>query len=723
MRAEKNLRVWQIWSSIFVICVTSIFVIAGDIFDDSFKNWNAIGPTGGDVRTIKIDPRDKNHLYVTTLDGQVHRSRDAGITWELVVNLNRPQLVLDNLIIDSRDSNTLYIAGHRHKQPGGFFKSTDAGKTWTEAKQLKTEAIHAMEQSSKDPNMLLAGSVTGVWISRDSGETWKKYTSSTAPQKLDAFAVDPRDADTIYAGTWYRPYKSTDGGNSWKLIKNGMIDDSDVFAIDINPTNPDHVIAAACSGIYLSTNKGEKWRKAQGIPSQSRRTRDIIHNPGKPGVVYAGTTEGFWMSENGGATWRLTSSKTIEINSIAVHKDAPERVYLGTNNYGVMVSNDGGKNFQLNNGNFTSRFTYNVISDIEKPNRLYASTINTATGGGYFFISNDFGKSWNPSVTNIDTDRTVAFSIAQDKVDPNKIYLATNFGIFHSKNRGSSWSRLRAPKGRRVTRRSRRGRRRTYYVKPKYPKGVVPAISSKINVLAHTEDGKNGLFAGTNKGLYKTYDVAKGWKKIELGKDIDKQVFAVHTSPKMPHIIWVGTARSGVVMSNDNGETWTKVPTIPQGVPISTIVSNPEKPENIYVGTTQTLYMTRDLGKTWIRRGGNLPLGNFKSILINPTNTDEMYAASARENNGGVFFSKDAGYSWKRIDSDDYNLATNRVWSLVFNATDSNQVLAGTHSSGIYRIQRTLAVIEDVEVEDATKTDEVVEEDTSSTETEDGGNN
>ena len=173
MRAEKNLRVWQVWSSLFVICIASIFVNASDTFDDSFKNWNAIGPTGGDVRSIKIDPRDKNHLYVTTLDGQVHTSRDAGKTWELVVNLNRPQLVLDNLIIDSRDSNTLYIAGHRHKQPGGFFKSTDGGKTWTEAKQLKTEAIHAMEQSSKDPNMLLAGSVTGVWISKDSGDTWK----------------------------------------------------------------------------------------------------------------------------------------------------------------------------------------------------------------------------------------------------------------------------------------------------------------------------------------------------------------------------------------------------------------------------------------------------------------------------------------------------------------------------------------------------------------------
>ena len=61
----------------------------------------------------------------------------------------------------------------------------------------------------------------------------------------------------------------------WRLIKDGMIDDSDIFAITIDPRNPDHIIASACSGIYDSQNKGEKWLKVNGIPSQSRRTRDI----------------------------------------------------------------------------------------------------------------------------------------------------------------------------------------------------------------------------------------------------------------------------------------------------------------------------------------------------------------------------------------------------------------------------------------------------------------
>ncbi len=709
MKAKKRLNVWQLWSGLFVICISTLIVSAGNNFDGSFKQWNAIGPTGGDVRTIRVDPNDKDRLFVSTLDGQVHTSLDAGKTWKLLVNLNRSQLVIDNLIVDTRDSNVIYIAAHRHKQPGGFFKTEDGGKTWKEAKELKNEAIHAMAQSSKDPNILLAGSVTGVWITKDSGDSWKKISSESAPEKLDAFAIDPRDTDTMYAGTWYRAYKTTDGGNNWRLIKNGMIDDSDVFAIDIDPVNPDQIIAAACSGIYLSYNKGETWKKVQGIPSQSRRTRDIVHNPGKAGYVYAGTTEGLWMSTDGGATWRLTTSKEIEINSIAVHPDAPNRVFIGTNNFGVLVSNDAGRSFELNNGNFTSRFTYNITADIERPNRFYATTINTATGGGFVFISNDYGQTWNQSVKNIDTDRTIAFSIVQDKLKPNTIYLATNYGIFQSVDRGLSWNQLKAPKPvvKKTTRKSRRSTVKTTPA-PAATKGFVAAIENKINVLTHTNDDKNGFFAGTNDGLYRSYDIAKGWQKIEFGEGLDQQVFTVHVSPKMPQVIWVGTAVSGVLMSNDGGETWKKVANIPEGVPVSMIVSNPEKPEYIYVGTTQTFYMSKDWGKTWARRGGNLPLGNYNSILISPDKTNEMYVASAREDNGGIFFSDDAGWNWKRIDSQKYNIATNRVWSLAFNPNDSNLLLAGTHSSGVYQIQRSVTSNEAAKVEDEDDTEAVI---------------
>jgi photosystem II stability/assembly factor-like uncharacterized protein len=665
--------------------VSVLIVLSGITFaGNSFKRWQVIGPTGGDVREIVVDPQNKDFLYVSTLDGQVHASYDAGNTWKLLANFQKPQLILDSLIVDSRDSKRIYTAGHRHKAPGGFFMTKDGGITWTEAPEMKGEAIHAMVQSSQDPDMLLAGSVTGVWISRDSGDTWTKFSSNTTPTKLDALAIDPEDKDTIYAGTWWRAYKTTDGGASWRLVKKGMIDDSDVFSIDVSPENPDHVIAAACSGIYRSIDKGENWKKVQGIPSQSRRTRDILHNPVTKSTVYAGTTEGFWMSSNGGVSWKLTTSKEIEINSIAVHPAAPNRVFIGTNNFGVMVSENGGRSFKVSNGNFSSRFTYNIIADVERPNRLYATTINTATGGGFLFVSNDFGATWNSASTNIDTDRTVVFSFLQDKLKPDTIHLATNFGIIKSVNRGVTWNLLKGPKPRRV---KRRRRWRTIPPKP-LPNGRIHAIKEKVTVLISTNDGKNGILAGTGKGIYRTYDIAKGWEKLEFGAGLSESIHTLHVSKKMPQIIWAGTSVSGVVVSNDGGVTWAKAEGIPDGVPVSSIESDPNKPENLFVGTTQTFYLSTDLGKTWQRRGGNLPLGNFASILIDPVKSNEMYIASSYERDGGIYFSEDHGWSWKRIDLKEFKLPSRRVWSLSFSPGNPDQILAGTHSSGIYQIDR-----------------------------------
>ncbi len=655
------------------------------------KDWDVVGPSGGDVRVVAIDPRDKNRIYVSTLDGQIHTSADGGKNWRLLANLNRPQLVLDQLAVDLRDSKILYTSGHRHKEPGGFFKSEDGGLTWKESKDLKNESIHAMTQSEFNPNIILVGTVNGVWLSANSGDDFKKLDSLTMPINIDSLATDPRNSTTIYAGTWWRAYKTTDGGKSWRLIKNGMIDDSDVFAITVNQKNPDHVIASACSGIYESFNGGELWKKIQGIPSQSRRTRDILQHPSKPGTVYAATTEGFWMTADGGRTWALTTQKSLEINSITVHPAEPNKVFIGTNNYGIMVSNDGGRNFFQANENFTSRLTYTITADREQANRLYATTQNTATGGGFVFISNNGGRTWEQT-RSLDVARVTPSALLQDAADPNNFYLGTNVGVFRSLDRGVTWTQLTAPKPPVVKKRA--ATKKKTVVKPAAvvtaptTPGLIPALTEKVRILVGTDDGKNGILAGTETGLYRSYDVTKGWEKISFGAGIDESIYTVFISPNFPGTIWVGTGISGVIVSRDDGTTWQRVNGIPLNVPVSSIASNPNKPELMYVGTSQTFYLSKDGGRSWTRRGGNLPLGNYTSILINPRNTDEIYISSALQSDGGIFYSDDAGWNWKRIDTKSMRLPSRRVWSMIFDPMDPNRIFAGTHSSGVYRIER-----------------------------------
>ena len=85
-----------------------------------------------------------------------------------------------------------------------------------------------------------------------------------------------------------------------------------------------------------------------------------------------------------------------------------------------------------------------------------------------------------------------------------------------------------------------------------------------------------------------------------------------------------------------------------------------------------------------------MPAGDYNSIAINPTNPNEIFAASAQENRDGLFHSLNGGKSWERVDSSKMNLPSRRIWALSFDPRNPNMLLVGSHSAGIYRIERGL---------------------------------
>ena len=357
--------------ALFTLFATLIsFLLSGSTATLAANEWRIVGPTGGDVRDLIVDPTNPNKVYFGTLDGQIYLSSDAGQSWAMLHNFNRPQLYVDSILVDKQDSRLLYVGTHKHQSPGGFFKSMDGGLTWNEAPQMRNEAIYSLEQSQKNPDLLVAGTNHGVFRSDNRGETWEALPTDGALgpdgkpgglKNVESLALDPADINVMYAGTWWLPFKTTDGGQNWQVVKKGMIEDSDVFAIEIDDANPQHVIASACSGIYETTDGAANWKKIQGIPSSSRRTRAIMQHPTIKNLILAGTTEGFWRSEDEGKSWMLVTSKALEINSISVNPERPNDVFIGTNNYGVMVSKDAGKTFTPTNTGYSSRFTKAIL--------------------------------------------------------------------------------------------------------------------------------------------------------------------------------------------------------------------------------------------------------------------------------------------------------------------------------------------------------------------------
>jgi len=221
----------------------------------------------------------------------------------------------------------------------------------------------------------------------------------------------------------------------------------------------------------------------------------------------------------------------------------------------------------------------------------------------------------------------------------------------------------------------------------------VTTISEPINAVVSFSDrnGQSGMLIATNSGLYRTVDPVQGWDRLAYGPGLDVRTTSISTSPQNRSVILVGTATTGVLISRDAGQTWQQVSGIPTTSPVNVIVQDPKRSAFIYVGTKQAFYLSHDGGDHWSRRGGDLPFGDFTSILVNPRNTNEVFAGNAYQNGevgGGVYRSNDSGTTWVRIDAREHRLPSLRIWALALDPHDQNTLFVGSHSAGVYVVPR-----------------------------------
>ena len=390
-RVCRSAFVW-LWPLLFVLPACAV-------------NWFPLGPYGGDARSIAVDPHDTKHLYLGTATGWIYDSHDGGTSWERISQINnRNDLVIAKIVADPMNPKRLIVAAWFVDRPdGGLYISDDGGKSWYAQSEMRGQSVRSLARSLSEPSTLVAGSLRGVFQSKDNGVHWKQISpaGSTELHEIESIAIDPVDPKIIYAGTWHLPWRTTDDGEHWINIKEGIIDDSDVFSIIVDPKNPAVVYASACSGIYKSVSganpnphdDGKRFDKVKGIPNTARRTRRLLQDPNHPQTVYAGTTEGLYRTTNGGEAWSLLTGGEVIVNDVFVDPSNSNHVLLATDRGGVLRSEDGGVSFEGSNEGFSSRQVSAYASDPEHPSTVYVGVVNDKTTGGVFQSLNG-GISW-----------------------------------------------------------------------------------------------------------------------------------------------------------------------------------------------------------------------------------------------------------------------------------------------------------------------------------------
>lgn len=293
-------------------------------------------PWGNTFYQVEFDPEAPGRLYAAASSrhdipnwthlspntpqhqGGVVVSDDYGKTWR-VLGTGLPKLPCTWVCLDPKsppDRRTLYAALYE----GGVYKSTDGGQAWQQKSQGlgRPGNLHAfMLQLHPVTGELFCGITAqrmqeggratfpvpgGLWKSTDGAETWTDLTGELKLHWPNAFAVDPRDANTIYLTAATTPggpeggvYKTVDGGKSWQRLiadeafaRTGAPGFVHAMYLNLDPANPDRLyLGTITHGLWLSPDAGKTWRRFSRFPFAP--CCNVTADPQQPGSIYVGT--------------------------------------------------------------------------------------------------------------------------------------------------------------------------------------------------------------------------------------------------------------------------------------------------------------------------------------------------------------------------------------------------------------------------------------------------
>jgi photosystem II stability/assembly factor-like uncharacterized protein len=674
--------------------------------------WRLVGPfRGGRTRAIAGVPGQPHTFLTGAVNGGVWKSDDDGRTWMAIFD-SQPTQSIGAIAVSSSDPKIIYVAsGEGLHRPdlsvgNGVYRSVDGGKSWTHLALEDSQQIPSIAVDPHDANRVYAAVLghpygpsaqRGVYRTLDGGATWSNVLDQGANTGSSFIRIDPFDANVLYAGFWNARsgpwedktmyngphgglFKSTDGGDHWRALQDGLPQGLSQLDVAIAPSARGRLYATVATssnpaaqggaapnvGIYRSDDGGEHWRVATSdarpalrigggdlpILKVDPKNADVLYSAsivvmkstdggshwisfkGAPGgddyqdlwispedsqhIALAGD-QGILVTVNGGRTWSSWYNQaTAQLYHVSVTPTYPYRLCSGQQESGsVCVSNRG------NDGIITFR-EWHPVGVIEygyvAPDPLDADVIYGAGRNVVTKTHLSTGQVQNISpipLPSPDVRTDRTEPILFSPQDPHRLYYAAN-RLYASGDGGGSWQAISDDLTRPST-----GSPPTvgdmHADKAELQRGVIYSVGA-------SPVRKGVLWAGTDDGLiWVTQNEGGAWSNVtppELGPwskvtQIEASHFDANVAYASVSRFRLDDLKPYLYRTRDGGKSWQSISAgLAQDAPVNAVREDPTRRGLLFAATEKAVLMSFDDGEHWQPLQLNLPHTSMRDLVV-----------------------------------------------------------------------------------------------------------
>lgn len=441
----------------------------------------------------------------------------------------------------------------------------------------------------------------GVLRSTDYGNSWKNVSNGlNNAYGTECLAVGPEG--NLYAGYQFGLFRSTNNGDTWTSAASGLTYGANCIAAD--PANG-NIYVGAFDGVYKSTDKGNSWFKVHNENSIMAIVIDTVGHH-----IYAGGAYGVYVSDNDGKSWYKTDKYNgDQITTLAV--DSKCVLYIGDFMGGLFKSNDKGMT------------CFPVINDIGLASTVSTIAINSddyvyiGTWGYGIYYSTDNGGNWAKIKNGLRTQSMQNISISPE----GYMYAGARFGcIYRSTDKGKNWEQLQLSK--------------------------LPADDFQTPIYNLMVNSQGDIFAladdlGNAFGIYRSTDKGKTW--FECVNNLNYIGMQAITFDGQGNLFV--SSEHGFFKSTDKGDSWIAI--VSETLPEFNKMFSNSKGDIFGLTRFNELYKSTDNGKKWVWVNHDFGPDDIRSFVITPN--DHMFIASSGDK--GIYRSIDSGASWQKVNN------------------------------------------------------------------------